>query len=81
MTRILYREPNGSLSVIIPSGELSIIDTAEKDVPAGLPYLIVEDDVVPSDRSFRDAWEADFSNPDGTSMGEAAWRAANEVSE
>ena len=77
MSKILYQDADGSLSVIHPTGELSTEDVAQKDVPEGRPYLIVEDDVIPSDRSFRNAWEADFSNPDGYGIGADAWFAAH----
>ena len=73
MTRIIYQNESGGICVIIPTGELPIEDICQKDVPAGTPYLIVEDDVIPSDRSFRNAWEADFSNPDGYGIGADAW--------
>ena len=76
MTKILYQNSEGGLSVIHPTGELPIEDVCQKDVPAGTPYLIVEDDVIPSDRSFRNAWEADFSNPDGYGIGADAYFAA-----
>ena len=79
--KILYPNSEGGVCVIIPTGELSIEDVAQKDVPAGTPYLIVEDDVIPADRSFRNAWEADFSNPTGTSIGREAWFAQQEASE
>lgn len=83
MTRIIYQNADGSVSILIPTSELPIADVAQKDVPAGTPYLIVEDDVIPSDRSFRNAWEADFSNPDGYGIGADAYFAAKaaEVSE
>ena len=76
MSKILFQNPDGGVSVIHPTGELPIEDVCQKDVPAGTPYLIVEDDVIPSDRSFRGAWEADFSNPDGTGIGADAYFAA-----
>ena len=81
MSKILYPNPDGNLSVIHPTGELPIEDVCQKDVPAGTPYLIVEDDVVPSDRSFRNAWEADFSNPDGYGIGADAYFAAKEANQ
>ena len=81
MTKILYQNSEGGLSVIHPTGELPIEDVCQKDVPAGTPYLIVEDDVVPSDRSFRNAWEADFSKPDGYGIGADAWSAAKAAAE
>ena len=34
-------------------------ELAQKDVPTGLKYKIVEDDVIPTDRTFRNAWEVD----------------------
>lgn len=56
MTRIIYTNNEGGISVIIPTGELSIEEVAAKDVPEGTPYEIVEDDAIPSDRTFRGAW-------------------------
>ena len=81
MTKILFENPAGGISVIHSTGELPIEDVCQKDVPAGTPYLIVEDDVIPSDRTFRGAWEADFSNPDGYGIGADAWFAANAPAE
>ena len=79
--KILYPNSEGSLSVIHPTGELPIEDICQKDVPAGVPYLIVSDGDIPSDRTFRGAWEADFSNPDGYGIGADAWFAQQEASE
>lgn len=56
MTRIIYSNPNGGVSIIAPTGELSIEEVAAKDVPHGVPYEIVEDDAIPTDRTFRAAW-------------------------
>lgn len=78
-TRILFPNESGGVAVIIPTGELPVEEVAQKDVPAGTPYLIVPTDDVPSDRTFRDAWEADFSNPDGYGIGADAYFAANEA--
>jgi hypothetical protein len=52
--------------VITPATEcgLSIIDIAKKDVPKGIPYKIIDASDLP-DREFRNAWTADFDNPDG----------------
>jgi len=63
MNRIIYKTDEGSVAVIIPSDEAlqshTIQEIAEKDVPAGKPYKIVSVDDIPSDRTFRNAWEAD----------------------
>lgn len=53
------------VAVIHPTGELPIEAVAFKDVPAGVPYCFVRDEDVPSDRTYRAAWEMDFSVPDG----------------
>ena len=70
-SRIIYKNLDNSVGVMIPTQEAlkfaTVIQVAEKDVPAGLPYWIVEDSVIPKDRTFRSAWEIDenFGKPDG----------------
>ena len=54
--KIIYKTETG-VAIITPTGELSIEEVCAKDVPAGVPYQIVNDDEVPSDRTFRNAWE------------------------
>jgi len=64
--RILYSTNEGGVAVIIPTGELSVTDTAKKDVPTGTAYWIVDVSEIPSDRTDRDAWElVDMPEPDG----------------
>lgn len=72
MKRIIYPTPDG-VAILIPSGELPVEEVARKDVPAGVPYKIVDEADVPSDRTFRGAWEADVSDPDGHGIGADAW--------
>ena len=79
--KIIYQNQEGGVSVIHSTGELPIEDVCQKDVPAGVPYLIVTTDDIPSDHTFRNAWEADFSNPDGYGIGADAWFAQQEASE
>lgn len=57
--RIIYKNPNGGVCVIIPSPNWigTIEDLAAKDVPAGAYYRIVDISEIPSDRTFRNAWE------------------------
>ena len=59
--RIIYPTDDG-VAIIIPAPDcgLSIEEIAAKDVPAGVPFRIVEADTIPSDRTFRNAWE--YSN-------------------
>lgn len=56
--KIIYQTETG-VAIIHPTGELPIGEVARKDVPAGVPYRIVNDDEVPSDRTFRNAWKDD----------------------
>ena len=56
--RIIYPTDDGGVAVIIPADcGLTIEQIATKDVPAGKPYKIVNVSEIPSDRTFRDAWE------------------------
>lgn len=63
--RIIYQTDEGSVAVIIPTPEAleqyGIQAIALKDVPAGKPFKIVDAADVPSDRTFRSAWEVDPS--------------------
>jgi len=58
MKRILFPNDNGGISIIVPTES---VEAAMKDVPAGKPYLIVDAADIPTDRTFRDAWTADFT--------------------
>lgn len=59
--RIIYPTDNGGVAVIVPSPEYlethTIEELAAKDVPAGKPYKIVDVADIPTDRTFRNAWE------------------------
>lgn len=57
--RIIYPNDEGGVSVIVPAPEcgLTIEQIAIKDVPADKPYKIVDVADIPSDRTFRNAWE------------------------
>jgi hypothetical protein len=83
--RIIYKTPENTVSIIMPSpnwvapstkteavpdgkkikdltdAELPVAmeELAQKNVPTGLKYLIVEDSEISSDRTFRNAWEID----------------------
>jgi hypothetical protein len=61
--KIIYPNDEGGVSIIIPAPEcgLTIEEIAAKDVPAGKPYKIVDVADIPSDRTFRNAWQADFT--------------------
>lgn len=72
--RIIYLNGSGGISILVPCPcGLPIAEIARKDTPAGVPYKIVDASTIPTDRTFRAAWEADFSNPDGYGIGAEAW--------
>lgn len=60
MKVIIYRNTDGSVGVIIPvqsiMNKYGIHAIAEKDVPTGLKYKIIDSDSLP-DKTFRSAWE------------------------
>lgn len=67
--KIIYPLADGpeprSFAAVSPTGELSIEAVIAATVPAGRPYLLVAEEDFPADKSHPEAWEADFSNPDG----------------
>tara|TARA_Y100001972_G_C7542665_1_gene272984 strand:- start:299 stop:547 length:249 start_codon:yes stop_codon:yes gene_type:complete len=81
MKRIIYIDPaSETITILTPTpqilnevnastGELwTVEDIAKKDVPTGSKYKIVENEDVPTDRSFRDAWtvnESDLTDGEG----------------
>ena len=59
--RIIYQTDEGGVAIIIPAPEaletMTIEEIAAKDVPAGKEFKIIETADVPTDRTFRNAWE------------------------
>ena len=63
MKRIIFTNEDGSIGVIVPTKEglakFGIDGLAKKDVPEGKAFRIVDEEEIPSDRTFRNAWETD----------------------
>ena len=65
--RVIYPTDDGGVAVIVPSPNWltqegnSIEKLAAMRVPAGKAFKIVDVSDIPSDRTFRAAWTADFS--------------------
>ena len=58
--RILFQPAGAPAAVLIPCDcGLTLEEIGAKDVPAGLPFWIVDAATVPEDRAFREAWELD----------------------
>ena len=63
---IIYHNPKfDQLSLMwkgIKTVQITYEEVAKKDVPKGLKYKIVNESDLPSDLSFIDAWEDDFTD-------------------
>jgi hypothetical protein len=59
--KIIYQAPEKAVSVINPAPEFEdrMEELAQITVPKGLKYKIVADSIIPTDLTFRDAWEVD----------------------
>ena len=61
--RIIYPTDDGGVAILIPAPEWlaqegnTLEALAAKDVPVGKPWQIVDVADVPTDRTFRGAWE------------------------
>jgi hypothetical protein len=69
MKLIIYPNDNGGVVILTPALEClqtrTIEEIAAKDVPANVPYKIINASDLPADRTFRNAWEAQIDTPDG----------------
>jgi len=81
MQAIIYPNDQGVIAVIIPAPDCGIplFEIGRKDVPAGVAFRIIPTSAIPQDRTYREAWTADFSAPDGHGVGAGAWFAEQEV--
>ena len=56
--RIIYPTDDGGVAIIIPADcGLTVEEIAAKDVPQDKPFKIVDAEDIPTDRTFRNAWE------------------------
>ena len=56
--RIIYTTDDGGVAIVVPADNcgLTVEQIQGKDVPTGKTSYIVDKSVIPTDRSFRDAW-------------------------
>jgi hypothetical protein len=77
---IIFPSESGPTIAVLspaPGNPWTIEQLADRDIPAGTPYKFISYSDLPEDYVFRDAWTADFSNPDGVALGYDAFTAAN----
>lgn len=54
MSKIVYTNSDGTIAIIHPIGSIA---NGLKAIPAGIStYTVVEDSIIPSDRTFRSSW-------------------------
>lgn len=54
---IIWKNENGGVSICHPSGEVEITDLVKQVVPEGVAHEVVDAASIPSDRTFRNAWD------------------------
>ena len=56
--RFIYTRDDGGIDIVVPSDKTSLtLDQIKaKDCPSGKTVYTVDKSVIPTDRSFRDAW-------------------------
>lgn len=83
MNKIIYTNEKGIVSIVTPTDEalniFTIEEIARRDVPAGVYYKIVDENIIPTDRTFRNAWEVEIVEHDGVGIGVDAWFAEQEA--
>lgn len=57
--RVIYPTPDGGVAILVPVPDcgLTLDEIIAKDVPPGVPYKIIDAADIPTDRTFRNAWE------------------------
>jgi hypothetical protein len=78
---IIYKQDNGVVAIVRPTEEairlFGVEAIAQKDVPEGKPYKVINASELPADRSQRNAWtvnDADLTDGVG-----ATWNTFDEV--
>ena len=59
--RIIYPNDADGVAIVVPAPGIEQTE-ALNAVPTGKPYLIVDASDMPTDRTFRNAWQADFTD-------------------
>lgn len=59
--RIIYPNDDDGVAVVIPAPGIEQTEALHA-VPTGKPYLVLDVSDMPTDRTFRNAWTADFTD-------------------
>jgi hypothetical protein len=82
MNKVIAYKKSDDNSIVLLYPNLNcgipIEEIARKDVPSEIPYILINKEELP-DYEFFDAFEADFTNPNGYGIGADAWFAEQEA--
>jgi hypothetical protein len=76
MAKIIAYNNAGGLGVIIPilNDESKITEFASKNIQAGVEYIIIDNSELPSDQTFRDAFEVNGGLKFNSDKAKAIWK-------
>lgn len=64
MQKIIYKQENGAVALVVPTGQYTLEQVIESAVPVGAPYLVVDDEHIPDGlMDFHGAVSANFDDP------------------
>jgi hypothetical protein len=64
MKKIIYKQENGKVALVVPTGQYTLEQVIESAVPVGAPYLVIDDEHIPDGfMEFHDAVDANFDDP------------------
>ena len=64
MQKIIYKQENGTVALVVPTGQYTLEQVIESAVPVGAPYLVIDDEDIPDGfMEFHGAVNANFDDP------------------
>lgn len=64
MQKIIYKQENGTVALVVPTGQYTLEQVIESAVPVGAPYLVIDDENIPDGfMEFHGAVNANFDDP------------------
>lgn len=78
---VIYKIESGGFGILYGAdgSDLPIDEVARKDCPAGSPFVIVDEEELPSSSYYADAWSVNFDEPDGYGVGVDRWLLEHEA--
>jgi len=64
MQKVIYQQENGTVALVVPTGQYTLEQVIESAVPVGAPYLVIDDEHIPDGfMDFHAAVTANFDDP------------------